>query len=116
MPVTRESNDHCKHTLPAKQMSAYFVSQNIISTKDEEEIIKPTTSLVRAATMLLNVVINPPQAGFGSCSVIVFFFKFLQQYGKKLENSVSNYNAKVEELMAEADLKGTLLKLTIIFK
>jgi len=42
VPVTRESNDHCKHTLPAKQMSAYFVSQNIISTKDEEEIIKPT--------------------------------------------------------------------------
>ena len=48
-------------TLTAKTLSHYFVSHNIISIKEEEEITKYTTSSVRAATLLLSRVINPPE-------------------------------------------------------
>jgi len=96
--------------LPAKQLSAHFVSQSIISTKDEEEIIKPTTSSMRAATMLLSMVINPLRAGFENCSVNFYkFVEILQQHGSESLKTLSTIMAqKVEELKAEVDLKGTL--------
>ena len=55
-------------TLAAKKLSHYFVSHNIISTKEEEEIIKPGTSSIQAATFLLGRIIKPLRAGFENCA------------------------------------------------
>jgi len=44
------------------------VSHNIISTKEEEEIIKPGTSSIQAATLLLGRIIKPSRAGFENCA------------------------------------------------
>ena len=69
-------------TLAAKKLSHYFVSHNIISTKEEEEITKPTTSSVRAATLLLSRVISPLKAGFKNCACNFYtFLDITQQHG-----------------------------------
>ena len=44
-------------TIPACSLSHYFVSENVISLTDHEEITKPTTPSHRAAQLLLNKVL-----------------------------------------------------------
>jgi len=44
-------------TIPANNLSHYFVSENVISLTDHEEIIKPTTPSHAAAQLLLNKVL-----------------------------------------------------------
>jgi len=45
-------------TIPACNLSHYFVSENVISLTDHEEITKPTTPSHKAAQMLLNKVLH----------------------------------------------------------
>jgi len=44
-------------TIPACDLSHYFVSENVISLTDHEEITKPTTPSHTAALLLLNKVL-----------------------------------------------------------
>ena len=44
-------------TIPACDLSHYFVSENVISLTDHEEITKPTTPSHRTAQLLLNKVL-----------------------------------------------------------
>jgi len=44
-------------TIPACDLSHYFVSENVISLTDHEEITKPTTPSHTAARLLLNKVL-----------------------------------------------------------
>jgi len=62
-------------SLSVKKLTHHFVSHKIISTKDEEEILRPSTSTIRANTLILNKVVNPLKAGFKNCSD--GFYKFL---------------------------------------
>jgi len=97
-------------TLTAKSLSCYFVSHNIISTKEEEEITKPTTSSIRAATLLLSRVINPLKAGFENCTDNFYvFLDITEQHGNDAIRHLSaNIRQKVTEIETEADVKGTL--------
>ena len=45
------------NTIPACGLSHYFVSENVISLTDHEEITKPTTPSHTAAQLLLNKVL-----------------------------------------------------------
>jgi len=98
-------------TLTAKNLSRYFVSQNIISTKDEEEILKSTTSSVRAATLLLNRVINPLKAGFENCTNNFYaFLDIAEQYGNAdIRHLLPTIREKVSEMRMEADFEGTYI-------
>ena len=44
-------------TIPASDLSHYFVSENLVSLTDHEEITKPTTPSHRGAQLLLNKVL-----------------------------------------------------------
>jgi len=97
-------------TLTAKKLSHYFVSHNIISTKEEEEITKPTTSFIRAATLLLSRVINPLKAGFENCSNNFYAFLYItEQHGNdEIRHLSTTIRKKVNEMKAGTDVKGTL--------
>jgi len=62
-------------SLSAKKLTHHFVSHKIISLKDEEEILGPTTSTIRANTLVLNKIANPLKAAFKNCTDC--FYKFL---------------------------------------
>jgi len=97
-------------TLTAKKLSRYFVSHNIISTKEEEEITKPTTSSVRAATLLLSRVINPLKAGFENCTNNFYaFLDIIEQYGNDdIRHLSTTIRKKVNEMKSGTDVNGTL--------
>jgi len=97
-------------TLNAKKLSRYFVSHNIISTKEEEEITKPTTSSVRAATLLLSRVINPLKAGFENCTNNFYaFLDITEQYGNDAIRHLSSaIRKKVNEMKSGTDVNGTV--------
>ena len=92
-------------SLSAKKLTHNFVSHKIISPKDEEEILRPTTSTIRANTLILNKIGNPLKAGFKNCSD--GFYKFLdivQDYGSfdnkslilSIRNQLSSNNSKTD--------------------
>ena len=95
-------------TLTAKKLSRHFVSHNIISTKEEEEITKPTTSSVRAATLLLSRVINPLKAGFENCTDGFYaFLDIAEQYGNDAIRHLSiSIKKEVIEMRAKLEVKG----------
>ena len=91
-------------TLAAKKLSHYFVSHNIILIKEEEEITKPTTSSVRAATLLLSRVINPLKAG--CASNFYTFLDITQQHGTDVIRSLSTrIRLEVAEMAGKDYLK-----------
>jgi len=87
------------------------VSHNIISTKEEEEITKPTTSSVRAATLLLSRVINPLRAGFENCTNNFYtLLDIIKQHGSDdIRYLSTNINKEVIEMKTEASMKGTFI-------
>ena len=95
-------------TLTAKKLSHFFVSHNIISTNEEEEIAKPTTSSVRAATLLLSRVINPLRAGFENCTDNFYIFlDITEQYGNEdIRHLSTTIRKKVNQMKTEAEMKG----------
>jgi len=95
-------------TLTAKKLSHYFVAHKIISTKEDEEITKPTTSSVRAATLLLSRVINPLKAGFENCTDNFYaFLDITEQHGNDATRHLSlSIRKKVFEMKIETDAKG----------
>ena len=96
-------------TITAKKLSCYFVTHNIISTKEEEEITKLTTSSVRAATLLLSRVINPLKAGFENCTNNFYIFlDITEQYGSDdIRHLSTTIKKEVTEMKTEANDKGT---------
>jgi len=92
-------------TVEVVELSHYFVSHGIISTKYEEEI-KNTTPPVRAAILLLSRVINPLKAGNDEN-----FYNFLyiaEHYGNDAIRHLSTTIRKnVLEMKDGADVKGT---------
>jgi len=57
--IFTQYNSKLMDTLPASDLSHYFVSERVISLADHEEIIKPTTSSYHAAQLLLSRVSSP---------------------------------------------------------
>ena len=96
------------NALTPKTLSHYFVSHEIISTKEEEEITKPTTSSVRAATLLLSRVINPLKAEFENCTDNFYIFlNITEQYGNEDIRHLSiNIRKKVNEIKTKTEVKG----------
>ena len=83
------------------------MSHSIISTKEEEEITKPTTSSLRAATLLLSRVINPLKAGFGNCTNNFYaFLDIAEQYGNDdIRHLSTSIKKEVIEIRAELEVK-----------
>ncbi|XP_065907322.1 uncharacterized protein [Dysidea avara] len=104
--------------LTAKTLSHYFVSHKIISTKEEEEITKPTTSSVRAATLLLSRVINPLRAGFENCTDNFYIFlNITEQYGNgDIRHLSTTIRKKVNQMKTEAEVKGSGDKSAVLTK
>ncbi|XP_065907268.1 uncharacterized protein [Dysidea avara] len=77
-------------SLSAKKLTHHFVSRKIISPKDEEEILRPSTSTIRGNTLILSKVVNPLKAGFKNCSDGFYeFLNILEDYGSVDNKSLS---------------------------
>ncbi|XP_065908416.1 uncharacterized protein [Dysidea avara] len=77
-------------SLSAKQLTHHFVSHKIISPKDEEEILRPSTSTIRGNALILGKVVNPLKAGFKNCSDGFYqFLNILEDYGSVDNKSLS---------------------------
>ena len=94
----------------AKRLATHFVPNKIISTIDEDEITKPTTPSIRAATLLLSRVANPLSAGFENCTDS--FYKFLEiteKHGSQDNSDISQaIRKKLSELATANDTKTSV--------
>ena len=92
-------------TLAAKKLSHYFVSHKIISTKEEEEIIKPGASSVQAATFLLGRIIKPLRAGFENCTNNFYvFLDITEQHGNvDIKQLSTTIRKEVTEMKSEGN-------------
>ena len=75
--------DYCSKlldTIPARNVSHYFVSENVISLTDHEEIAKPTTSSHAAAQLLVNKILYKLK-GQDSCDYSDKILSILEDHG-----------------------------------
>ena len=95
-------------TLTAKNLSHHFVSRKVISTKDQEEILNPTTSSVWAATVLLRRVINPLKAGYENCTDNFYvFLDIAEEHGSdSIGLLVATIRKEVSEIKTMTNVKG----------
>ncbi|XP_065907255.1 uncharacterized protein [Dysidea avara] len=85
-------------------------SNNQLGIEDEDEITKPTTPSIRAATLLLSRVANPLSAGFENCTDS--FYKFLEiteKHGSQDNSDISQaIRKKLSELATANDTKTSV--------
>ena len=80
------------------------MSHNIISTKQEEEIIKPGTSSIQAATLLLGRIIKPLRAGFENCNKNFYIFlDITEQHGNV---DIKHLSRTIRKEVTEMKSKG----------
>jgi len=92
-------------TLPASDLSHYFVSGRVISLADHEEITKPTTPSHMAVQLLLSRVATPLEAG--DTRPLDKLLKILEYHGNGASKVLSaEIKAKLLGAVTESSQKG----------
>lgn len=77
-------------SLSVKKLTHHFVAHKIMSPRDEEEILKTSTSTIRASTLVLSKVVNPLKAGFKNCTNGFYqFLTIIEDHGSADNKSLS---------------------------
>ena len=85
------------------------MSHNIISTKEEEEIIKPGTSSIQAATLLLGRIIKPLRAGFENCTNNCYMFLGITEEHGNID--IKHLSATIRKEVTEMKSEGNFITL-----